>query len=66
MANAENKEKDINYAGLGLILGTAIGFGFGFIVLDKIWLAPFGTGLGIVFGAMINNTKENERKKEKD
>ncbi len=55
-----DSKKDINYVGLGLIMGSAIGFVFGFIIMDKFWIAPIGTGLGIVFGAMVQNMKKRK------
>ncbi len=53
-----DNKKNINYIGLGLIMGSAIGFALGFIIMDKIWIAPIGIGLGIFFGAMIENIKK--------
>jgi hypothetical protein len=42
------------YAGLGLILGTAIGAAMSMVLEGPIYLAGFGTGAGLVIGAAID------------
>jgi len=58
------KKEQTKYVGFGLILGVAIGFGFGLIITTPTY-APvfggFGAGLGIVFGAMVSYSKTKKK-----
>ncbi len=51
------------YVGFGLILGVAIGFGFGLIITNPTYAPVFagaGAGIGIVIGSIIGHYKIKE------
>ena len=55
---------NLTYAGLGLILGSAIGFAFGMILYMTneeplyILIALVGTALGLIMGAAVDHSKQ--------
>ncbi len=54
---------NLTYAGLGLILGSAIGFAFGMIIYMStgeplyILIGLIGTALGLILGAGVDHNK---------
>jgi hypothetical protein len=59
MDEKEKKEYS-KWVGFGLIMGVAIGYGFGLIVSGPLYAPMFGAvgaGVGIVIGSIIGHTK---------
>ncbi len=56
-------ESKVNYTGLGLILGSAVGFAFGMIVATStgeysyLLVGLVGTALGLIAGAAVDHSK---------
>ena len=58
-------EKKVNYAGLGLIMGSAIGFGLGMIIYMStgeplyLLIGTMGTAVGLIMGAGIDHSQKS-------
>ena len=58
----KNQDKKINYTGLGLILGTAVGSTFSLIFTGNLALwAGAGTAVGLIMGAIVDNYYKNRQ-----
>ena len=59
-----SSNESVNYAGLGLLLGTAIGFTLGlilFVATGEAWFLSIGgagTAIGLGLGASIDRSNE--------
>jgi len=51
------KKFDVRYVGMGIILGSAVGSALSMIITGNPINGVFGTGLGIVFGAIVASVK---------
>ena len=65
--NEKQKEAYTKYVGFGLIMGVAVGFGFGLVVSGPIHAPMFaaaGAGIGIVTGSAIGHHKITGRRND--
>lgn len=49
------------YTALGLIFGSTIGFAFAQNILNNIVYAPFGIGIGLIIGAIIDSNIQKKK-----
>ena len=63
--NKKQKKEYSKYVGFGMIIGVAIGYGFGLIILGPVYASVFGgfgAGIGIVMGSIIGHSKIKKRR----
>jgi len=57
--NKDSNKKD-SFTGIGLIFGTALGVSLSMIMTENVLWGGIGTAIGLIVGAVIDNSYANK------